>query len=90
MTLLWRLEKNKLVTVSGYKTKQQPFQTHQNEEEGDEERHPALYVLAGDEEGGPADHYEERAGQVVGDHVVRHAPRQHHLEPGHAVVAWYM
>ena len=87
MTLLWRLEKNKLVTVSGYKTKQQPFQTHQNEEEGDEERHPALYVLAGDEEGGPADHYEERAGQVVGDHVVRHAPRQHHLEPGHAVVA---
>ena len=90
MTLLWRLEKNKLVTVSGYKTKQQPFQTHQNEEEGDKERHPALYVLAGDEEGGPADHYEERAGQVVGDHVVRHAPRQHHLEPGHAVVAWYM
>ena len=68
----------------------EPFQTigtRQNEEECDEERHPALDVLAGDEEGGPADDDEERAGQVVRDHVVRHAPRQHHLEPGHAVVA---
>ena len=61
--------------------------THEDEEERDEERHPALDVLGGDEEGGPADDDEERAGQVVRDHVVRHPPRQHHLEPGHAVVA---
>ena len=61
--------------------------THEDEEERDEERHPALDVLGGDEEGGPADDDEERAGQVVRDHVVRHPPRQHHLEPSHAVVA---
>ena len=61
--------------------------THEDEEERDEECHPALDVLGGDEEGGPADDDEERAGQVVRDHVVRHPPRQHHLEPSHAVVA---
>ena len=61
--------------------------THENEEECDEERHPALDVLAGDEEARPTDHHEERAGEVIRDHVVGHATRHRHLEAGHAVVA---
>ena len=61
--------------------------TYQDEEESDEQSHATLDVFARDEERRPADHDEEGGRQVVRDHVVRHAPRQRHLEPGHAVVA---
>ncbi len=62
--------------------------THQNKEECDEQRHPALDVLAGNEERRPADHDEQRAGQVVRDHVVRHPTCHRHLEARNAVVTY--
>ncbi len=61
--------------------------TYEHKEESDQECHSTLDIVAWYEEGSPADHDEQRAGQVVGDHVMRHSPLQNHLEAGHAVVA---
>ncbi len=61
---------------------------YQDKEKCDEQSHATLDVVTGDEEGGPADDDEERAGQVVGDHVMRHPPSQDHLETRHTVVTW--
>ena len=36
--------------------------------------------VSGNEEGYPGDDDEEAGGEVVGDDVVRHVPRQDHLE----------
>ena len=60
--------------------------SYQDQEKCDEQSHSTLDIVTRDEEGGPADNDEERAGQVVGDHVVRHPASQDHLEARHAVV----
>ena len=58
----------------------------EDEEDGDEEAHPAGDALRVDEEGDPADDDEEGGGEVVGDHVEGHLPRQHQLKPSNAEV----
>ena len=63
------------------------FQPHQDEEQRDEQGHPPLNVLTGDEERRPRHHHEQGRGQVVRDHVVGHPTAQGHLKASHAVVA---
>ena len=45
-----------------------------------------LNVIWRNEEGGPADHDEQWAGEVVRDHVVSHLPIQNHLKACNAVI----
>ena len=58
----------------------------EDEEDGDEEAHPAGDALRVDKEGDPADDDEEAGGEVVGDHVEGHLPRQHQLKPSDAAI----
>ena len=48
----------------------------EDEEESDEERHAARYDVGGDEEADPGHEHEQARGEVVGDDVGHHVPRQ--------------
>ena len=52
----------------------------EDEEDGDEETHPARDALGVDEEADPADDDEEAGGEVEGDDVEAGFPGQHQLE----------
>ena len=59
----------------------------EDEEEGDEQRHPARDDLGRDEEGDPGDDDEEHARPVdLEDHLVA-LPAQHHAEAARGVIA---
>ena len=52
----------------------------EDEEDGDEETHPARDALGVDKEADPADDDEEAGGEVEGDDVEADFPGQHQLE----------
>ena len=52
----------------------------EDEEDGDEETHPAGDALGVDKEADPADHDEEAGREVEGDDVEADFPGQHQLE----------
>ena len=54
----------------------------EDEEDGDEQAHPAGDALGVDEEADPADHHEQAGGEVEGDDVETHFPGKHQLEAG--------
>ena len=58
----------------------------EHEEQGDEHCHPPWDHLGVDQEAHPGDAHEEAGGEVVGDDVKAHLPRENELEPGGGVV----
>ena len=58
----------------------------EDEEHGDEQRHPAGHDVGGDEEADPGDDDEHAGGEVARDDVVRHLPPQRQLKPRHGVI----
>ena len=59
-----------------------------DEEDSDEDGHPARNTLRRHEEADPGDNDEHTGGEVVGHNVVGHLPVQRQLEPRHGIISW--